>query len=154
MILDLYTSVIICRYIYSYFINDCYSILGEKHIYSKPLSIFILFSLIGSSPSAATLDSEVKIIGRGLTHDVRIFYAQNFIKKGIRVNSIAPGSIWTPLNPSTFPEEKVFEFGENTPMGRAGQPYEIAGFVFLASDDASYITGQTLHINGGMIVNG
>lgn len=77
------------------------------------------------------------------------------MKKGIRVNAVAPGPIWTPLIPSTFPKEKVPEFGTNTLMSRAGQPYEVAaGFVFLASDDASYITGQTLHINGGMIVNG
>lgn len=81
--------------------------------------------------------------------------AKNLMKKGIRVNAVAPGPIWTPLIPSTFPKEKVAEFGENTLMGRAGQPYEVAaGYVFLASDDASYITGQTLHINGGMIVNG
>lgn len=81
--------------------------------------------------------------------------AQNVMKKGIRVNAVAPGPIWTPLIPSTFPKDKIPEFGTNTLMGRAGQPYEVAtGFVFLASDDASYITGQTLHINGGMIVNG
>lgn len=76
-------------------------------------------------------------------------------EKGIRVNSVAPGPIWTPLIPSTFPPEKVKSFGTDTPMGRVGQPYEVAaGFIFLASDDASYITGQTLHINGGHPVNG
>ncbi|HUQ85288.1 MAG TPA: glucose 1-dehydrogenase [Candidatus Limnocylindrales bacterium] len=76
-------------------------------------------------------------------------------KKGIRVNSVAPGPIWTPLIPSTFPPEKVDKFGTDTPLGRAGQPYEVAlAFVFLASDDASYITGQTIHVNGGHSVNG
>jgi len=81
--------------------------------------------------------------------------AQNLIDKGIRVNAVAPGSIWTPLIPSTFSEEKVEKFGTGTPMKRAGQPYEVAaGFLFLASDDASYISGQTLHINGGSVVNG
>lgn len=81
--------------------------------------------------------------------------AQNLAKKGIRVNAVAPGPIWTPLITSTFPEEKVKTFGTDTPMGRPGQPYEVAAcFVFLASDDASYITGQTIHVNGGRIVNG
>jgi NAD(P)-dependent dehydrogenase (short-subunit alcohol dehydrogenase family) len=76
--------------------------------------------------------------------------AQNLAKKGIRVNSVAPGPIWTPLIPSTFPSEKVEGFGTDTPLGRAGQPYEVApAFVFLASEDASYITGQTIHVNGG-----
>jgi len=71
-------------------------------------------------------------------------------KDGIRVNAVAPGPIWTPLIPSTFPEEKVGKFGESTPLGRVGQPDEIAPcFVFLASDDSSYMTGETLHPNGG-----
>ncbi|MGL5327714.1 MAG: SDR family oxidoreductase [Peptostreptococcaceae bacterium] len=75
--------------------------------------------------------------------------------KGIRVNAVAPGPIWTPFIPSTFDEQKVSEFGNNTPMKRAGQPVECAGaYVFLASNEASYITGQTIHINGGEIVNG
>lgn len=75
--------------------------------------------------------------------------------KGIRVNSVAPGPIWTPLIPSSFDEETVSQFGNNTPMKRAGQPIECSGaYVFLASTEASYITGQTIHINGGEIVNG
>ncbi len=73
----------------------------------------------------------------------------------IRVNAVAPGPIWTPLIPSTFPEEKVAKFGENTPMGRAGQPDEVAPcYVFLASSDSSYMSGQVLHPNGGRVVNG
>jgi NAD(P)-dependent dehydrogenase (short-subunit alcohol dehydrogenase family) len=81
--------------------------------------------------------------------------AQNLASKGIRVNGVAPGPVWTPLIPSTFEGEKVAEFGSDVPLGRAGQPEEIAPcFVFLASDDASYITGQVLHPNGGEIVNG
>lgn len=75
--------------------------------------------------------------------------------KRIRVNAVAPGPIWTPLIPSSFDEQKVGQFGNDTPMGRCGQPVELAqGYVFLASNDASFITGQTLHINGGEIVNG
>ncbi len=76
-------------------------------------------------------------------------------EKKIRVNAVAPGPIWTPLIPSTFPEEKVETFGSQTPLGRPGEPAEVAPcYVFLASDDASYMTGQVLHPNGGEIVNG
>lgn len=81
--------------------------------------------------------------------------ALQIVKRGIRVNGVAPGPIWTPLIPSTFTEEEVAAFGKKTPMGRPGQPFEVAaGYVFLASDAASYITGQILHINGGEVVNG
>jgi len=80
--------------------------------------------------------------------------ATNLAKQGIRVNGVAPGPIWTPLIPSTFPPEKVKTFGADTPMGRPGQPEEVATcFVFLASEDSSYITGQFLHPNGGEPVN-
>ncbi|MGD7009150.1 SDR family oxidoreductase [Metabacillus sp. 84] len=79
----------------------------------------------------------------------------SLVKKGIRVNGVAPGPIWTPLIPSTFPEEKVAEFGADTPMGRPGQPEELAAsYVYLASQDSSYVTGQVLHVNGGRVVNG
>ena len=80
--------------------------------------------------------------------------SQALVEKGIRVNAVAPGPIWTPLIPASFPEEKVETFGTDTPMGRAGQPEEVApSYVFLASDDGSYMTGQVLHPNGGEIVN-
>lgn len=79
----------------------------------------------------------------------------SLVKQGIRVNGVAPGPIWTPLIPATFPDEHVETFGADTPMGRAGQPYEVAAcFVFLASNESSYLTGQILHPNGGSIVNG
>jgi NAD(P)-dependent dehydrogenase (short-subunit alcohol dehydrogenase family) len=75
--------------------------------------------------------------------------------KGIRVNAVAPGPIWTPLIPSTFSEQEVAAFGAATPMKRAGQPSELAAsYVFLASEDSSYMAGQVLHVNGGTIVNG
>jgi NAD(P)-dependent dehydrogenase (short-subunit alcohol dehydrogenase family) len=81
--------------------------------------------------------------------------ALNLAEKKIRVNGVAPGPIWTPLIPSTFDEEKVAHFGQDTPMKRAGQPVEVAScFVFLASEESSYITGQILHPNGGEIING
>ena len=81
--------------------------------------------------------------------------SMNLAEKKIRVNGVAPGPIWTPLIPSTFPTEKVENFGGNTPLQRAGQPEEVAPcFVFLASDDSSYMSGQVLHPNGGEVVNG
>jgi NAD(P)-dependent dehydrogenase (short-subunit alcohol dehydrogenase family) len=80
--------------------------------------------------------------------------ALNLAERKIRVNAVAPGPIWTPLIPSTFPPDKVESFGADTPMGRPGQPEEVApAFVFLASDDASYVSGQVVHPNGGEIVN-
>jgi NAD(P)-dependent dehydrogenase (short-subunit alcohol dehydrogenase family) len=81
--------------------------------------------------------------------------SNSLVERGIRVNGVAPGPIWTPLIPSTFPPEKVEKFGKNVPMKRPGQPEEVAPcFVFLASEDSSYISGQILHPNGGEIVNG
>jgi len=81
--------------------------------------------------------------------------ANNIADKGIRVNGVAPGPIWTPLIPATFPAEKVKEFGKNAPLGRAGQPSELApAYVYLASDDSSYVSGQVIHVNGGSVVNG
>jgi NAD(P)-dependent dehydrogenase (short-subunit alcohol dehydrogenase family) len=81
--------------------------------------------------------------------------ALNLVEKKIRVNGVAPGPVWTPLIPATFPEEKVESFGSQVPMKRAGQPSEMApAFVFLASEDSTYMTGQTLHLNGGEIING
>ncbi|MDX1836757.1 KR domain-containing protein [Legionella taurinensis] len=81
--------------------------------------------------------------------------SQNLVSRGIRVNAVAPGPIWTPLIPSSFNEEEVQEFGSQVPMKRAGQPAEVApAYVFLASNDSSYMTGQVIHPNGGVIVNG
>ncbi len=82
--------------------------------------------------------------------------SENLVEKGIRVNAVAPGPIWTPLNPfGGQPKEKIPEFGEDTPMGRPGQPNEVApSFLFLACEDSSYMSGQVLHPNGGTIVNG
>lgn len=81
--------------------------------------------------------------------------AANLMKKGIRVNGVAPGPIWTPLVPASFPAKQVAEYGTDAPMKRPGQPVEVApAYVFLASEDASYISGQFIHVNGGEIVNG
>ena len=81
--------------------------------------------------------------------------SQNLAERKIRVNAVAPGPIWTPLIPSTFPPDKVETFGSDVPLKRPGQPEEVAHcFLFLASDASSYITGQVLHPNGGEIING
>jgi NAD(P)-dependent dehydrogenase (short-subunit alcohol dehydrogenase family) len=81
--------------------------------------------------------------------------SQSLIGQGIRVNGVAPGPIWTPLIPASFNDQHVAQFGQNTPMKRAGQPAEVAPcYVFLASADSSYMSGQILHVNGGTIVNG
>lgn len=81
--------------------------------------------------------------------------ATNLVKKKIRVNAVAPGPIWTPLIVSTFDKKKIKSFGKEVPMERPGQPSEVGpAYVFLASEDASYITGQVIHINGGEVVNG
>ncbi|GAA0346662.1 SDR family oxidoreductase [Bacillus carboniphilus] len=80
--------------------------------------------------------------------------SQSLVKDDIRVNAVAPGPIWTPLIPSSFSAEKVSTFGLDTPMKRAGQPYELApAYVYLASKDSSYVTGQVIHVNGGQMVS-
>jgi NAD(P)-dependent dehydrogenase (short-subunit alcohol dehydrogenase family) len=95
-----------------------------------------------------------KLIGysatKGAISNFTASLAQTIAEKGIRVNCVAPGPIWTPLIPSSMPKEKVEKFGENTPMKRAGQPKEVAPvFVFLASEDASYVTGALYPVTGG-----
>ncbi len=81
--------------------------------------------------------------------------SMQLVGQGIRVNGVAPGPIWTPLIPSSFPASQVASFGSNTPMKRAGQPFELApAYVYLASNDSSYVSGQIIHVNGGEIVNG
>jgi len=81
--------------------------------------------------------------------------SMSLVERGIRVNGVAPGPIWTPLIPSTFDADKVAEFGANVPLKRPGQPEEVApAYVYLASRDSSYVTGQVIHVNGGTVVNG
>ncbi|WP_210439061.1 glucose 1-dehydrogenase [Nocardioides xinjiangensis] len=116
----------------------------------KGASIINTSSVQSSSPSPELLDyaaTKAAIVNftRGL--------AQTVAEKGIRVNAVAPGPIWTPLIPATMPPEKVKTFGEQTPMGRAGQPAEVAtAFVFLASPESSFITGEVIAVTGGQPV--
>jgi NAD(P)-dependent dehydrogenase (short-subunit alcohol dehydrogenase family) len=113
-------------------------------------SIINTSSVQSSSPSPELLDYATTKAGivnftRGL--------AQLVAEDGIRVNAVAPGPIWTPLIPATMPEEKVGSFGQETPLGRAGQPAEVAtAYVFLASADTSYITGEVIAVTGGQPV--
>lgn len=80
--------------------------------------------------------------------------AMSLMDRGIRVNAVAPGPVWTPLIPASFDDEKVAKFGGQVPMNRAGQPSEMGpAYVYLASEESSYMTGQTLHLNGGVILN-
>lgn len=79
--------------------------------------------------------------------------AMSLVRQGIRVNAVAPGPTWTPLNVSTYPPEMISEYGTDNPMGRAAQPFEIApAFVYLAAKDSAFVTGQVIHINGGDVM--
>lgn len=87
---------------------------------------------------------------KGAIHAYTQSLAKSLVERGIRVNCVAPGPIWTPLIPASFSAEKVAEFGSNTPMGRPGQPAEVApAYVYFACSDSSYVTGQVIHVNGG-----
>ncbi|RPE76920.1 SDR family oxidoreductase [Vulcaniibacterium tengchongense] len=87
---------------------------------------------------------------KGAIHAFTFSLAKAVAERGIRVNAVAPGPVWTPLIPASFSAEQVGQFGRDTLLGRAGQPSEIApAYVYLASQDASFVTGQTIHINGG-----
>ena len=82
-------------------------------------------------------------------------FAQALAPRGIRVNCVAPGPVWTPLIPASFDADKVATFGSDTLLGRAGQPAEIAPmYVFLACEEASFVTGQVMHVNGGSFLGG
>jgi NAD(P)-dependent dehydrogenase (short-subunit alcohol dehydrogenase family) len=117
---------------------------------SAGASIINTSSVQASSPSPELMDYATT--KAGIANFTRAL-ASSLGERGIRVNSVAPGPIWTPLIPATMPEEKVESFGEQTPLGRVGQPAELApAYVFLASGKASYITGEVLAVTGGQPV--
>jgi len=110
-------------------------------------SIINTTSIQASSPSPPLVDyAATKAALVNLTQNL----GQELAPRGIRVNAVAPGPIWTPLIPATMPRDKVDEFGTETPLGRPGQPADVApAFVYLASDDAAYVVGATIHVTGG-----
>lgn len=116
-------------------------------------------SVIVNTASVTAYRGSSKLIDYSATKGAIISFtrslAQNLAPKHIRVNAVAPGPIWTPLIASSFDKKRVSEFGSDTPFGRAGEPNEVATcFLFLASEDSSYMSGQCLHPNGGEIING
>ena len=113
-------------------------------------------SSIISTASRVAYEGEPKVIDYSATKGAIVSFtrsmALSLIKQGIRVNAVAPGPTWTPLNVSTYPAEQVAILGTDIPMGRAAQPFEIApAYVYLASNDSAYVTGQVVHVNGGKI---
>lgn len=114
-------------------------------------SIVTTSSVQGFVPSPSL--AEYAVSKAGIANWTRAL-SQQLIERGIRVNGVAPGPIWTPLQPAFVPNEKIEHFGEQTPMGRAGQPVELApAFVFLASQESSYVVGETIAVTGGMPVH-
>lgn len=110
-------------------------------------SIINVSSIQATNPSPSIIDYAAT---KGAITNFTEALAQELGPKGVRVNAVAPGPIWTPLIPQSFPADKVASFGEDTPLGRAGQPADVApAFVFLASDDARYISGAILGVTGG-----
>ncbi len=112
-----------------------------------------------NTASVTAYEGNETLLDYSATKGANVTFTRSLAKmltpNGIRVNGVAPGPIWTPLIPASFDEQKVSEFGANTPMQRPGQPHEVApAYVFLASEDSSYMSGQMIHINGGTIING
>ncbi len=116
-------------------------------------------SAIVNTASITAYEGNEQLIDYASTKGAIVSFTRSLAKsvaaQGIRVNGVAPGPIWTPLIPSSFSAQDVATFGSTTPMMRAGQPYELApAYVYLASDDSSYVSGQIIHVNGGTVING
>ncbi|KAM0878979.1 hypothetical protein ACQ4PT_034546 [Festuca glaucescens] len=139
--------------IYSYFFMAKYAVKRMKERGGGGGSIINTTSVNAYKGNSTLLDYTAT---KGAIVAFTRALSMQLAEQGIRVNGVAPGPIWTPLIPASFPEEKVKQFGSEVPMKRAGQPSEVAPcFVFLASEqDSSYMSGQVLHPNGGVVVNG
>lgn len=131
---------------YFYFANEALNYMQEGDVIINTTSV----TAYRSSPNLIDYSST-----KGAITSFTRSLATNLVDRKIRVNAVAPGPVWTPLIVATFDEEKIKKFGSETAMKRAGQPSELGpAYVFLASDDSSFITGQVIHVNGGEVVNG
>ncbi|TVY11231.1 SDR family oxidoreductase [Paenibacillus cremeus] len=150
-------------------LSDITSEQMEKTFRTNFFSIFYLTkaalphmqtgSTIINAASLTAYEGNEQLIDYSATKGAIVAFTRSLSKslagQGIRVNGVVPGTIWTPLIPASFPADQVAQWGAKTPMKRAGQPYEIApAYVYLASDDSSYVSGQFIHITGGVVTNG
>ena len=135
------------------------NIFGQFFLTRAALPLIPQGGAIINTTSVAAYQGNPTLIDYASTKGAIVAFTRSLAKavldRGIRVNAVAPGPIWTPLIPASYPAGKAAHHGEESPMGRPGQPDEVAPcYIFLASSDSSYMTGQVLHPNGGMIVNG